>query len=195
MRTLALATLLLLPPTLGAQAFVRVGAGATLSSTLVGEVIQTPISQRQSIAPTGQVILGWALPSGYRVGAELRYAHGTLDVDDNGTSDDLGRLATLQVGIMADGPLRGQFRWEAAVGMLRYRPAEATGIFRDGNPAPLTIGAGISWHRPLTPTIDLVIAGRYDFHSFTTDRLTREGYSSSQGVHRGALLLAVERGF
>lgn len=195
MRRHAPLLLLLLPMTVSGQAFVRAGGGVTMSSTLVGEVIQTPVSQKQSLAPTGQVVVGWRFANGYRIGAEVRYAHGSLEVDDNGAADDLGRLATLQVGVVADGPLRGAFRWEAAVGMLRYRPADASGIFRDGSPAPLTIGGGVAWRRPVAAALDLVVAARYDFHSFTTERLTREGYSSSQGVHRGALLLALERGF
>lgn len=195
MRPALVLALLAIPVAASGQAFVRIGAGATLSSALVGEVLQTPISQGQSPAPTGQLVIGWRFPSGYRVGAEARYAHGSLDVDDNGTADDLGRLATLQVGIMADGPLRGDIRWEAAVGMLRYRPASASGIFRDGNPAPLTVGGGLAWHRAVGPALGLVVAARYDFHSFTTERLTRDGYSSSQGVHRGSVVVALERRF
>jgi hypothetical protein len=195
MRLLPTLLLLTIPAMAPAQAFLRVGGGATMSTTLVGEVLQTPISQKQSLAPTGQLIAGWRFPSGYRVGAEVRYAHGTLDVDANGVADDLGRLATLQVGVMADGPLRGDFRWEAALGMLRYRPASPTGIFRDDSPAPLLVGGGVAWHRTVSRGFDLVVAARYDFHSFSTERLVRDGYSSSQGVHRGGVLVALEREF
>lgn len=184
------------PRDLGGQAFVRLAAGATMSSSLVGEVIEDPISQRPSLSPTGAVTLGWTFRQGYRLGVEARYSTGTLEVHDDGASgsDDLGGLTTLQVGVFGDGPLQGAFRWEAAVGMLRYSPEQAIGVFRDGNPSPLTIGGGIAWHRPLGSVLQLVIAARYDYHAFNTTRLETQGYSGTQAVHRGALTLGIERG-
>jgi len=178
------------------QTFVRLGVGGTVSTTLVGEVIENPISQKQSMSPTGTALIGWSFPQGYRLGIEGRYATGTLEVHDDGSSgtDDLGGLATLQVGLVADGPLRGTFRWEATVGMLRYLPEQSIGAFRDNNPSPLLLGGGIAWHRRLGSTMQLVITARYDYHAFNTTRLRSQGYSGSQAVHRGALTLGLERG-
>jgi hypothetical protein len=188
---------LLLPALLPAQAFLRVGAGATISSTLVGEVIQNPIALRPSLAPTVTALVGWRLANGYRVGVEARYATGTLEVHDDGStaSDDLTDLTTLELGVVADGPIGGAFRWEATVAMLRYRPADPIGPFREGSPAPLLLGAGVAWSHPLGTGLALVIGGRLDFHSFSTERLTREGYSSSQGVRRAGVTIALERSF
>jgi len=188
----ALALALLTTPASG-QVFVRLGAGMTYSTDLVGEVIQTPIAARQGLAPTGTALVGWQLPSGWRVGVEARYARGDHEVDDAGTSDDLGALATLQLALLADGPIRGGFRWEAVAGLLRYQPERDLGAFRDDAPSPLLLGAGLSWTRPLTATLGLVAAGRYDFHSFSSRRLESDGYSSSQAVHRFALTLGIER--
>ena len=190
----ALALLVVTAPASG-QTFVRAAAGATYSTDLVGEVIQVPISTRQGIAPTGVLLVGWTLPSGYRLGVEARYASGSLEVDDGGVADDLGSLATLQVGILGDGPIRGAFRWEAVVGMLRYMPERDIGVFRDDSPSPLVLGGGVSWSRPLAPALDLLVGARYDFHSFSSKRLDADGYSSSQAVHRFALTLGVERSF
>jgi hypothetical protein len=197
MRTLPALALLLAIGTATApgQTFVRASAGATYSTDLVGEVIQDPISTRQGIAPTGTLLVGWTLPSGYRLGVEARYAAGTLEVDDGGVGEDLGSLATLQVGILGDGPIRGAFRWEAVVGMLRYSPEHDIGVFRDDSPSPLILGGGISWSRPLAAALDLLVGARYDFHSFSSQRLEGDGYSSSQAVHRFALTLGVERRF
>lgn len=195
-----LGALVLLAPlpgdTLVGQAFIRVGVGGAVSSALVGEVIENPISQKQSMSPTGTALIGWSFAQGYRLALEGRYTAGTLEVHDDGSSgsDDLGGLATLQVGVVADGALRGAFRWEATVGMLRYMPEQAIGVFRDGNPSPLLIGGGISWSHPVGTAMRVIVDARYDYHAFHTTRLQSEGYSGSQAVHRGTLTLGLERG-
>ncbi|MEO8479597.1 MAG: hypothetical protein ABI542_08185 [Gemmatimonadota bacterium] len=178
------------------QTFVRLGAGGTVSSTLVGEVIQNPISQKPSFSPTGTALIGWTFRQGYRLGIEGRYATGTLEVHDGGASadDNLGRLATLQLGLVADGPIRGALRWEAVVGMLRYMPEQEIGAFRDGVPSPLLLGGGIAWSHPLGTAMRLIVEVRYDYHAFNTARLRSQRYSGSQAVHRGALTLGLERG-
>ncbi|HET9064430.1 MAG TPA: hypothetical protein VFN22_01235 [Gemmatimonadales bacterium] len=200
-RRLALAGLVLLgttpSATIAGQAFVRLGIGGTMSTTLVGEVIENPISEKQSMSPTGTALIGWSFRQGYRLGIEGRYASGTLEVHDDGSAgtDELGGLATLQLGLVVDGPLRGAFRWEATVGMLRYMPEQAIGAFRDGNPTPLLVGGGLAWHHALGHDLRLIVAGRYDYHAFHTTRLQGQGYSGTQAVHRGALTLGLERGF
>ncbi len=196
-RVALIAGLICLPVALSAQAFVRLGGGVTASSRLVGEVIQNPIALRPSLAATGAALIGWRLPSGYRVGVEARYATGTLEVHDEGSAgdDNLTDLTTLELGLLADGPIRGALRWEVTVGMLRYQPDQAIGPFRDGSPAPLLLGGGLTWTHRLGTDLALVVGGRFDFHSFTTERLTRAGYSSSQGVRRGGVTLSLERGF
>lgn len=195
MRTRLLVTALLFPALLSAQAFVRVGGGITASSNFLNDFIVEPVSARQSVAPTGLVAIGWQLPAGYRVGVEGRYAMGQWQVEDHGETDDVAALATLGIALFADGPIRPSLRWEVVAGKLSYRPEREIGPFSSGAPSPWLIGGGISWIRPLADRLDLVIGARYDFHGFNTDRLDADNYSSSQAVHRGALTVALERGF
>lgn len=187
--------LALAAPSLAGQAFVRVGAGATYSTDFVKDNAFGPIDSRQSLSPTGVVWLGWRLDNGYRVGVEGRYATGNWQVREDGTTSDVTGLATLGLALMADGPVTGALRWEVAVGQLRYSPERETGVFSRGGTSRWMLGGGVSWTRAVNPTLDLVLAARYDFHGFTTSRLEADGYSRSQTVHRGGLTLGLERGF
>jgi hypothetical protein len=182
-------------PLLGAQAFVRVSVGATGSTDFAKDFIVHPIGARQSVAPTAALVVGWRLASGYRVAVEGRYAKGTWEVDEDGFTDDLGGLGTLALAVMADGPIRGALRWEAAVGQLRYRPEAEIGLFADGAPSRWMLGGGLSWSRPVSVALHLVVGARYEFHGFSSDALESAGYTRSQTVHRIGLTLGVERSF
>lgn len=186
---------LLLAPALGAQAFVRVAAGATGSSDFAKDFIVHPVAARQSVAPTGAVAVGWQLANGYRVAVEGRYARGTWEVEDDATTDDLGGLATLALALVADGPIGDALRWEAAVGKLRYLPEEEVGLFARGGPSRWMLGGGVSWRRPAGRRLDLVVGARYEFHGFSTAALEAADYSRSQTVHRVGLTLGLERSF
>ncbi len=194
MRFLLPALLCLASPA-GAQAFVRVSGGATGSTDFVKDFIVHPIGARQSIAPTGALMVGWQLPGEYRIAVEARYARGTWEVDDGGVSDDLGTLATLGLAVVADGPIRGALRWEAAAGQLRYMPEQELGLFADGGPSRWMLGGGASWSRPASATLNLVLGLRYEFHGFSTAALESAGYTRSQTVHRVGLTLGLERSF
>lgn len=194
-RTATLLLLLLLPASATSQAFVRVGAGATASSYFLKDFLVEPVNARQSLAPTAQVLAGWRMSNGIRIGVEGRYALGTWEVVDRGFTDDLGSLKVLTLAAFIDGPLAGALRWEAVAGVLKYQPAAEVGPFSAGAPSPWMIGGGASWTRALNAGLDLVVSARYDYHGFQTSRLDVEGYSSRQSVHRAALILAVERGF
>lgn len=195
MRTRLAVLALLLPTTLTGQAFVRIGGGVTGSTAFLKDFLVEPIAARQSIAPTAQVLLGWQLASGFRMGVEARYAIGTWEVEDGDYTDDLGSLKTLSLALFADGPISGALRWEAVAGMLRYQPESEVGPFGSGAPSPWLVGGGVSWSRPLNEAFTVVVAARYDYHGFNTKRLDTDGYGSRQSVHRGGLTLAVERGF
>ncbi len=194
LRILLLALLLPVTPVTG-QAFARLGLGATGSSDFVKDFIAHPIAAKQSVAPTGVLLIGWRMQNGYRFALEGRYARGTWKVDDNGTSDDLGGLATLAIAAVADGPISGALRWEAAAGQLRYLPEQEIGLFAQGGPSRWMLGGGVTWTRPLTAELGVVLGARYDFHGFNSDQLQSYSYSRSQSVHRVALTVAVERGF
>lgn len=191
---LCLALLLPLMPAAG-QGFVRLSAGVTGSSPFVKDFIDGPVNSKQTIAPTGVLLVGWRLPSGYRLGIEGRYARGTWRVDDNGTKDDLGRLTTVGIALVADGPIAGALRWEGAAGKLHYSPAQQIGMFSRGGVSRWMLGGGVTWHRPIAPALDLILGARYDFHGFNNAKLESVGYSRSQWVHRLGLTVGVERGF
>lgn len=186
---------LLLPVSVGGQMFVRVGAGVTASTDFVKDFIVEPLAARQSIAPTAQLLLGWRMASGFRVGVEARYAIGNWEVEDREFTDEVGGLKTLNLALFADGPIRGALRWEAVAGVLRYQPETEVGVFGSGAPSPWMLGGGVSWSRPLSSAFNVVVAARYDYHGFNSQRLDTEGYASRQSVHRAGLTLAVERGF
>ena len=186
---------LLLPAALGGQAFVRAGAGITGSTNFLKDFLVEPVAARQSVAPTAQLVVGWRMANGFRLGVEARYAMGTWEVEDREYTDDLGSLKTLSLALFADGPITGALRWEAMAGMLRYQPESEVGPFGSGAPSPLLAGGGVSWSRPLNAAFTMVVAARYDYHGFNTKRLDADGYASRQSVHRGGLTLAVERGF
>lgn len=193
---LRLALLVVLCPAVTAgQAFVRVGAGITASTDFVKDFVIEPVAMRQSIAPTGALLVGWRMSSGHRFGVEARYALGNWEVVDRGFTDDLGSLKTLNLALFADGPITGALRWEAVAGVLRYQPESEVGVFGSGAPSPWMVGGGASWSRPLTSGLTMVLSARYDYHGFSTDRLDTDGYASRQSVHRAGLMLAVERGF
>jgi hypothetical protein len=195
MRLKLLLPALLLPGILSAQAFVRVGGGMTASSEFLKDFIVEPLGARQSASPTAVVVAGWQFANGYRLGVEGRYAIGQWQVEDRGETDDVAELRTLGLGVYADGPIRGDFRWEAVAGKLSYEPEREIGPFSSGAPSPWMVGGGVSWVRPISPRFGFVVSARYDFHSFNTDRLDAENYSSRQAVHRGSLTIAIERGF
>jgi hypothetical protein len=193
-------SLFLLPLVLAAtpasgQAFVRVSAGATFGTPFVKDFIAHPVEARQSLAPTGAVLVGWPIGHDVRLAAEARYARGNWQVDDDGTTDDIASLATLALALVADGPIGGGLRWEVAVGTLRYLPGEEIGLFANGGTARWLLGAGATWRSPVASTFELVVGARYDFHGFSTSALESAGYSRSQTVHRGGLTLGLERSF
>lgn len=194
-RSLVFLAVLLAPAPITAQAFVRVGAGVTASTDFVKDFIVEPIGSRQSMAPTVTGLVGWRLPSGNRLGVEVRYAMGTWELADRGVTDDLGGLVTLGVALVGDGPIRGALRWEAVAGKLAYRPEREVGLFSGGAPSPWLVGGGLTWSRPMGGALALVVGARYDYHGFNTDRLDGDDYTGRQAVHRLGLSLALERGF
>lgn len=195
MRTRLALIALLLPATVGAQAFVRIGAGVTGSTAFLKDFLVEPVAARQSFAPTALAVIGWQMTNGFRLGVEARYAVGSWKVEDREFTDDLGSLKTLGIAAFADGPIAGSLRWEAVAGVLRYQPESETGPFGSGAPSPWLVGGGVSWSRPLNGALTVVVTARYDYHGFNTKRLDAEGYGSRQAVHRAGLTLAVERGF
>lgn len=179
---------------LGSQTVVRLGAGMTGGTDFVKDFIAEEIGVRQSLAPTITAAALATLGSGHRIGLEVRVARGNQELTEGGETSEIGSLTTIGISILADGRFRGAFRWEAALGMLAYRPEGETGVFSQGGPSPLLLGGGVSWHREVATNLQLVLGARYDFHAFTTTRLLRDSYGGHQAVHRGGVTIALERG-
>jgi hypothetical protein len=180
---------------LGAQAAVRLSAGATYSSALIDDgVLSTKL--RPAIAPT--VGLGLSYPTGkgpYRVLAEVTYARSPLNVvaTDNPSHDQLAAVATITTLALVEGPVGGALRWQAGGGAVFYRPTERQGVFQNGGTHRWVIAGGLMWTRALTAATDLLITGRIDAHNFTTNVLQARGYGASQSVQRFGLLVGVNR--
>lgn len=180
---------------LPAQTTLRLSAGATQSTRLVEDNLGGTIELTPAIAPTIALQVSHPAGRGYRVGIEARVASSALEVDDNGAADELGTLRTLEVMALLDGPIARDVHWHAGVGAILYQPSEETGIFSEGAPTRWQVGAGLTWSRPVSPSLTVVATGRYAFHPFTTRRLDTLNYGQFQAVHRVGLTLGVERSF
>ena len=180
--------------TTGAQAqVVHARLGLTGATDLVTDRITQEITVRQDLAPT--LLLGASLPVSPRLNAGLELSLGTggLDATEGGESTDLGTLRTATITVGLGGPLVGQLRWRAGVGLLKYLPSEDTGIFLLGGPTDYVLMAGADYRRVLDADWSIVAGVRYDYHRFTTDALEARGFSQSQQVHRFGILIGVAR--
>lgn len=182
---------------LAAQTSGQLTAGLTSSGTLVTDgVLRTTL--RPTIAPTIGIAI--AIPTGkgpYRARFEAHYARSTLratDVDF-GTTDDIGSLTTIDALVMVEGPLAGAFRWQVGGGAIFYQPAQNQGVFLDGPTHRWLLAGGFTWTHALSPHLRLLVNGRVDSHTFTTDILVARNFAGSQGVQRLGLYAGVERTF
>jgi hypothetical protein len=98
---------------------------------------------------------------------------------------------TLSLTGSIDGPVFGPLRYRAGAGMLKYLPDEE-GIFADGGPLLLLLTAGADVQLASRGSFALMGRIRYDYHRFTTDELSAQGFSRTQDVHRLALGLGVD---
>jgi hypothetical protein len=167
--------------------------GLTGATRLLKDNILQEITVRQSLAPT--LALGVAVPFTplYRIGLEGSITSSGYHSTEGSAETDLGTLRTGSLILGLDGPVWRQFRWRAGVGLLRYWPADDTGIFLQGGSTRFLVGAGLDYRRPALSHWDLMVALRYDFHRFTTDELVTRGFTGSQGVQRVSLSLGLGR--
>jgi hypothetical protein len=168
--------------------------GLTGATKLLRDDILQEITLRQSLAPT--FALGIAVPFTplYRVGLEGTLTSSGYHSSESNTNTDLGTLRTASLMLGLDGPVWRQFRWRAGLGLLKYLPADNTGIFLQGGSTRFLVGAGLDYRRPIMNSWDVSAALRYDFHRFTTDELVTRGFSGTQGVQRVSLTLGLARG-
>ena len=192
----ALALLLVLgsAPALAAQSEYYVRLGATGASTLLRDEIVSPITTRQSIAPTLVVGASVALAPRYGVGLEAALASGGYHATERGVETGLGTLRTASVLLNLSAPLVGPLRWRAGLGTISYLPADKRGIFLSGGRTTWLAGAGLDYRRPLLRRLDLLASARYDFHRFTTDELRARGFAQSQQISRVSLTVGLAGG-
>lgn len=180
------------PGALTAQVQWTARLGAVGSTKIVSDAIVSPLTVTPAVAPT--LLLGGSIPmdnKGRRFSVELGVASGSYNSKENGTTTPLGTLRTATLTAGAEGLMMPQLRWRVALGFIKYLPAEKTGIFQDGAPTRLDIGAGLDYRHPWRPGWELSAALRWDYHRFTTAHLQSQGYTGSEDVHRITLAIGV----
>lgn len=177
------------------QTAVRVNVGATAWSPLVNDYLGGDITLKPAVAPTLSIAVAHPVGQGYRMALEGQFGTSTLEVEDRGATDDLGTLRTLGLLVLMDGPIASALRWEAGAGALFYRPTIPQGVFLDGGTTRWQLVAGLTWQKRVATELDLVVAARYDYSTFTTTHLIALGYSASTAVHRAGLHVGLERTF
>ena len=167
--------------------------GASYATNLLRDVIFREIHVRQSVAPT--LVLGASLPFApvYRAGLEATLTSSGYHSTDGVTRTDLGTLRTGSALLNLEGPVWQRASWRAGLGLIRYFPAEASGIFAGGGTTRFLAGAGLDYRPPLSTRWDLMVSLRYDFHRFTTDELTARGFTGQQGVQRISASVGIAR--
>ena len=167
--------------------------GLTFATNLVTDHIIQDIDTRQSLAPT--LFVGGTLPiaRSYSAGLEASLASSGYHSTETDQDTDLGTLRTGSVLLALDGPVWRRVRWKAGLGLIRYWPAEDSGIFLRGGTTRFLAGAGVDYRPPLSPVWDLMVSLRYDFHRFDTDELDVRGFTGSQGVQRISASVGIAR--
>jgi hypothetical protein len=192
-----LALLIVLPsiglPVLQAQTDYYARLGATYATNLLRDVIFQEIHVRQSVAPT--LVLGASLPIApvYRAGLEASLTSSGYHSTDGVTKTDLGTLRTGSLLLNLEGPVWPRASWRAGLGLIRYFPAEDSGIFLGGGTTRFLAGAGLDYRPSLSQRWDFMVSLRYDFHRFTTEELTARGFTGHQGVQRISASVGVAR--
>lgn len=177
---------------------VRVGArlGATWTSTLLEDVIVSPIKVKAGIAPTLSLTASIPVGARYRMGLEGVFSTGSVHATENGQETDLGSLRTGSLMLMAEGPLMVKdFFWRAGVGVIKYLPSEKEGIFLQGGPSRLAGNFTVEYRRVIRTGWEGIGALRYGYQSFMTDELKSRGFTRAQAVHRVGLEAGVARYF
>jgi len=176
-----------------AQVTVYATVGARYTSTLVHDSIVTPIDVRADLAPalSGGVNLPlsgpWQLDLLVDVTTSPVRGHRS-----DGTTTSITRVWTVGVGVGLRRRLEPWLAGRAAVGGLKYLPATAIGLFRDG--------AGITPYGSLAFDIAPEVASRHglalelagDLHRFLTPALRNDGFVDSRVVYRLTLGLRAD---
>ena len=170
------------------QVEVHLAAGARFTSTLVTDEIVTPLDLRPALAPTIAVTVFDRTRGPWMPDVQVDLSWGSLQRHaPSGRGERIGSLTTvaLSVGLRRDVGAGVSVR--AGVGGLKYLPAEASGVFRDGS-ALTPIGAvAIDAAPSFAARRRLGLTLRYDAHRFITPARRSVGFIDARLVHRVAL--------
>ncbi len=182
--------------TLAAQISWNARLGATYTTTMVTDQIAgSSVTLRPTIAPTlvGEVSLPLRTRTPLDATAEFQVTTATLESHQSSGTTRVAGMRTIALS----GGIRGHFvdvlKWRAGIGVISYATSEKAGVFQAGRPIKPMGTAALEYDRPLTATLHLNAALRYDVHGFSTRQLELNGYTGSQTVHRVTLSVGVGR--
>jgi hypothetical protein len=181
---------------LAAQVSWNARVGATYTTAMVTDQIAgNTVTLRPTIAPTLAVegVMPLRTKTPLEGSAELMVTTATLQSHQSSGTTRVAGMRTIGLTAALRGHLVDVLKWRAGIGVLSYATSEKQGVFQAGTPVRPVGTAAIEYARPLTPTLHLSIALRYDVHAFTTKQLEMNGYTGSQTVHRVGLTVGVGR--
>jgi len=180
---------------LPAQLLARAAVGVRYTSRLVHDSIVSAFDVRPALAPALAVTAATPVGERWTAQATLDFSTSPLERHDaDGTTTGLGRVSTLAFTVALHRPLPAGFAVALGVGGLKYLPADATGIFRQGSGAIAGLGQVTVEYAPAAGArYGLGVQARYDAHRFSTPALQSEGFDSPRLVHR--VTLAVRAGW
>lgn len=172
---------------LSAQVEVHLSAGARATTTLVHDVIVSPLDVRPGLAPAIALSILERTTGPWAPDLTIDISRSQLKrYDTGGGGADLGGLATLAVTVGLRRELAPGVSARAGVGGLKYLPGNQGGIFKDGVSLAAVGSLGVDWVPPFAAR-RLGLAVRYDAHRFITPALRRVGFLDSRIVHRVAV--------
>ena len=192
-------TLAALGVTVRASAQIRVDitAGARYTTRLVHDVIVTPFDVRAAVAPALAVSASLPLDPPWRLAGVLDLSESTVGrYDAGGGTAPITGVTTVTLGLGLARPLKPWLDGRVALGVIKYFPAQRTGLFQDGGPFFPFGQLAFDAAPPFAARLGLALELRYDIHKFTTPALRDEGFTASRVIHRVALgiRVAVRRG-
>ena len=173
---------------LSAQVEIHLAAGVRYSSTLVTDEIVTSLDLRPALAPAVQVTVFDRTRGPWWPEVQLDLTRGALAVyQPSGTGQRIGTLTTVALSVGLRREVHPGVTVRGGVGGLKYLPAEASGVFRDGSAIAPHLSLALEAAPAFAARRYLGLALRYDVHRFITPALRSAGFLDSRLVHRVAL--------
>ena len=175
---------------LSAQVEVHLSAGARATTTLVHDVIVSPLDVRPGLAPTLAFSILERTTGPWTPDLTIDISRSQLKrYDTGGRVTDLGALTTVAVTVGLRRELAPGVSARAGVGGLKYLPGDQGGIFKDGVSLAAVGSLGVDWTPPFAAR-RFGLAARYDAHRFITPALRSVGFLDARIVHRLAVAIS-----